>query len=186
MLEALRAYAQVAAGLAEPAAAKAREAARALLEAGGAAGTGGTSVPELAEELLAVARSNRELLLDVVRTEVRQSVGRLGLVDAGTAESLRRRVVTLERDVEKLRDSLTTNPAPAKKAATKKARTKRSAPESAATKKATTKKAATKRAATRTAPTKRATTKRAATTKTTTKKAASRRPASGGAAGATP
>lgn len=181
MLEALRAYAQVAAGLAEPAAAKAREAARALLEAGGAAGTGGTSVPELAEELLAVARSNRELLLDVVRTEVRQSVGRLGLVDAGTAESLRRRVVTLERDVEKLRDSLTTNPAPAKKAATKKATTKRSAPESAATKKATT-----KRAATRTAPTKRATTKRAATTKTTTKKAASRRPASGAAAGATP
>lgn len=100
MLEALRAYAQIAAGLGEPAAAKAREAARALLAAGGAAT--GASVPALAEELLATARSNREVVLDLVRTEVRATVGRLGLTDARETDGLRRRIIALERQVEAL------------------------------------------------------------------------------------
>lgn len=144
MLEALRAYAQVAAGLAEPATAKAREAARALLEAGGAAAAGGTNVPALAEELLAVARSNRELMLDVVRAEVGQTVGRLGLVDAAAADAMRHRIIALERDVEALEASRT--PAlPAAKKAAKKSATGRSGTRKAATSRAAKGKAATKR-----------------------------------------
>jgi len=176
MLEALRAYAQVAAGLAEPATAKAREAARALLEAGGAAAASGTNVPALAEELLAVARSNRQLVLDLVRAEVGQTVGRLGLVDATAADAMRHRIVALERDVEALEASRTTAPPAAKKAATgtRKAATGRAATKKAPTKKNApaastgTKKAATKKAATGRSTAKRATTRRAAPTKRAT------------------
>jgi hypothetical protein len=134
MMEALRAYAQAAAGLVgEPTAAKATEAG--------------------------------QVLLDVVRTEVQRTVGRLGLVEAREVDALRRRVIALERAVEDLRAERPSTAAPATPA--KRRATKQSAPKKAAAKKAAAKKAAAKKAAA-----KKAATKKAATSKSAPKKAA--------------
>ena len=95
MIEALRAYAQAAAGLVgEPAAAKAQEAG--------------------------------QVLLDVVRTEVQRTVGRLGLVESREVDALRRRVIALERAVDDLQAGRpATRKTPAKKTAAKKTTAKK-------------------------------------------------------------
>ena len=110
MVETWRAYTQMASGLGELTAARAREVARGLLSGGvpgvpfGAPQMAG-SVAAVAEDLLSAARANRGLLVEVVRAEVDRAVAGLGLVTAAEMTSLRQRVRDLERDVESLHAS---------------------------------------------------------------------------------
>lgn len=97
--EALRGYLSLASGLSDVTAARARAAARALVEQGEA--TAG-QVTALAEDLITTSRRNRESLALLVRHEVEQAVRRLGLAAAGDTEELTRRIRQLERTVREL------------------------------------------------------------------------------------
>lgn len=109
--DAVRGYLALASGVTEVTAARARTAAKALVEQGEA--TAG-QVSALAEDLLSTSRRNRESLAVLVRHEVEQAVKRLGLAPAGDVEELTRRVRELERSVRELK----ANAAPTKKTTT--------------------------------------------------------------------
>lgn len=110
VLDGLRGYIQLANGLTEVTRDRARTAARSLLAQGEARvdavvpSTVRTQVGALTEDLLATSRTNRDLLLGLVRAEVERSVARLGLVAAAElehaghlVEDLEGRVADLER-----------------------------------------------------------------------------------------
>ena len=95
--EALRAYLQLASGLTEVTAQKARSAARSLINAVGpdaveAAGPIGRQAQVLAEELIASAKSNREHLRALVRSEVERAFGALGVARQDEVAALNERV----------------------------------------------------------------------------------------------
>jgi len=148
--DALRGYLSLASGLTEITAARARAAARSLVEQGEA--TAG-QVSAVAEDLLATSRRNRESLSLLVRHEVEQAVRRLGVGASSDVESLTTRVRELERTVRELR-ARATRPAeqppaeqpPAQKAPAQKAPAKKTAAKKTAAKK-TAKKTAPKKAA---------------------------------------
>ena len=98
--DAVRGYLALASGMTELTAARARAAAKALVEQGEA--TAG-QVSALADDLLSTSRRNRESLAVLVRHEVEQAVKRLGLAPAGDVEDLTRRVRELERAVRELK-----------------------------------------------------------------------------------
>lgn len=127
--DAVRGYLALATGMTEVTAARARAAAKAMVEQGEA--TAG-QVSALAEDLLVTSRRNRESLAVLIRHEVEQAVKRLGFAPAGDVETLARRVRELERSVRELK----AGPASAKKA------TPRKAPSSKAPGKSTAKTAA--------------------------------------------
>jgi len=153
--DALRGYLSLASGLTDITAARARAAARSLVEQGEA--TAG-QVSGLAEDLVATSRRNRESLLLLVRHEVEQAVRRVGLGASSDVESLTTRVRELERTVRELRAQAARSPeesakqpvakkaAPAKKAAATKAPAKKAAAKKAPAKKAPAKKAPTTKA----------------------------------------
>ena len=118
--DAVRGYLALASGMTELTAARARAAAKALVEQGEA--TAG-QVSALADDLLSTSRRNRESLAVLIRHEVEQAVKRLGLAPAGDVEDLTRRVRELERAVRELKAASR----PAKKAAPAKAPAKKSA-----------------------------------------------------------
>ena len=160
--DALRGYLALASGVTEVTAARARAAARSLVEQGES--TAG-QVSALAEDLMATSRRNREGLLLIVRNEVETTLRRLGLGSAGDVDALAQRVRRLEqalRETERSRGATTTatpaRPAPAKTA--KKAPAKKSSAKKTSAKKATAKKT---------------TTKKTTAKKSTAKKSASRR-----------
>jgi polyhydroxyalkanoate synthesis regulator phasin len=97
--ESLRGYLSLASGLSEVTAARARAAARALVEQGEA--TAG-QVSSLAEDLMSTSRRNRESMALLIRHEVDQAVRRLGLASAAENDELTRRVRQLERTVREL------------------------------------------------------------------------------------
>jgi hypothetical protein len=107
VVEGLRGYVQAVAGLSEVTRQRARELAQALLTSTqgglppGAAALPG-QVSGLAEDILATARGNRSLLLDLVRTEVDRSIGALGMTPPAEVDRMRQRIVTLERRIEEL------------------------------------------------------------------------------------
>lgn len=149
--DALRGYLSLAGGLTELTAARARSAARSLVEQGEA--TAG-QVSSLAEDLIATSRRNRESLLLLVRHEVEQAVRRIGVGASSDVESLTTRIRELERTVRELRARATRapeaapakQPAPAKKTAAKKAPAKKTTAKKAATKKTAAKKTGAKKA----------------------------------------
>jgi polyhydroxyalkanoate synthesis regulator phasin len=100
--DAVRGYLALATGMTEVTAARARSAARSLVEQGEA--TAG-QVSALAEDLVATSRRNRESLALLVRHEVDQAVKRLGLAPSGDVAELTRRVRELERAVRELKAS---------------------------------------------------------------------------------
>jgi polyhydroxyalkanoate synthesis regulator phasin len=114
--DALRGYLALASGLTELTTARARTAARSLVEQGEA--TAG-QVSALAEDLISTSRRNRESLLLLVRHEAEQAVRRLGLAAGPDVAELTRRVRELERSVRELRAATPTTSAPKKAAATK-------------------------------------------------------------------
>src|SRR3954464_14937481 len=98
--DALRGYLALASGVTEVTAARARSAARVLVEQGEA--TAG-QVTALAEDLVAPSRRNREGLVLIIRHEVEATLRRLGLGPAGDVDALTQRVRRLEQTVRELR-----------------------------------------------------------------------------------
>jgi polyhydroxyalkanoate synthesis regulator phasin len=120
VMDALRGYVQLANGLTEVTKQRAQQAAKALLQQTGAdALTSGltTKVSDLADEIVATSKSNRQLLQAIVANEVEGAVARLGFVRSEEVAALTRRVDGLERELAAANDALaaatTASPAPA-------------------------------------------------------------------------
>jgi polyhydroxyalkanoate synthesis regulator phasin len=155
VMDALRGYVQLANGLTEVTRQRAQQAAKALLQQTGAdALTSGltTKVGDLADEIVATSKSNRQLLQAIVANEVEGAVARLGFVRSEEVAALTRRVDGLERELAEANDAVAAAasaapaPAPAKKAA-KKAPAKKAAAKKSAVKKTAAKKTVAKKAA---------------------------------------
>ena len=102
VMDALRGYVQLASGLTEVTKQRAEAAAKALLQQTGADKlTSGltTKVGDLADEIVATSKSNRQLLQAIVTNEVEGAVARLGFVRAEEVAALTRRVQTLEAEL---------------------------------------------------------------------------------------
>lgn len=109
VMDALRGYVQLANGLTEVTKHRAQQAAKALLQQTGAdALTAGvtTKVSDLAEEIVATSKSNRQLLQAIVANEVEGAVARLGFVRSEEVAALSRRVDGLERELSEANDAL--------------------------------------------------------------------------------
>ena len=103
MLEGLRGYVQLATGLTEVTASKARDAAMSLVNQGMQL-TGKTpdvmgSVQDIADDLVTTSKQNREMLIGLIRTEVDRAVGRMGFVREEELAAVRTRVEHLEAEV---------------------------------------------------------------------------------------
>ncbi|MFC0627271.1 polyhydroxyalkanoate synthesis protein PhaF [Kribbella deserti] len=125
VMDALRGYVQLANGLTEVTKQRAQAAAKALVQQTGAETlTTGltTKVSDLAEEIVATSKSNRQLLQAIVANEVEGAVAKLGFVRAEEVAGLARRIEKLEKELaeaSKPEPAVTTPPikkAPAKKA----------------------------------------------------------------------
>src|SRR5215207_2337994 len=102
VMDALRGYVQLVNGLTEVTKQRAQQAAKALLQRTGAEKlTSGlsTKVSELADEIIATSKSNRQLLQAIVANEVEGAVARLGFVRTEEVGALTRRVETLGREL---------------------------------------------------------------------------------------
>jgi polyhydroxyalkanoate synthesis regulator phasin len=157
VMDALRGYVQLANGLTEVTKQRAQQAAKALLQQTGAdALTSGvtTKVSDLAEEIVATSKSNRQLLQAIVANEVEGAVARLGFVRSEEVAALTRRVDGLERELAEANDAVAAAtvasaapvPVPAPASAPVKP-AKKSAPAKKAAKKAAAKKVAVKKSA---------------------------------------
>jgi len=119
MLDDLRTYLQMATGITEATTAKAKDVVTGLLasgmsltaKAGGAPEMVG-QVQDLADDLVATSRNNRELLTGVIRAEVDKAVGRMGFVREDELAALRRHVQRLESEMNDLRRRADEAPAP--------------------------------------------------------------------------
>ena len=107
MLDDLRGYLQLATGLTEVTANKAKEAAMSLVGQGFSLSTKAPDVvgqvQELADDLMSTSKSNRELLVSMIRSEVDKAVGRMGFVREDELAALRRHVQRLEQQIDELR-----------------------------------------------------------------------------------
>ncbi|MFI5713885.1 phasin family protein [Kribbella sp. NPDC051620] len=191
VMDALRGYVQLANGLTEVTKQRAQQAAKALLQQTGAdALTAGvtTKVSDLAEEIVATSKSNRQLLQAIVANEVEGAVARLGFVRSEEVAALTRRVDGLERELAEANDALVaataaaSAPAPASSASTS-ASTSAAAGAGPAAKKAAVKTppvkktAGSAKTAAKTAAVKQAAVKKAAAKKTSAAKTAKKAPA---------
>jgi polyhydroxyalkanoate synthesis regulator phasin len=154
VMDALRGYVQLANGLTEVTRQRAQQAAKALLQQTGAeALTAGvtTKVSDLAEEIVATSKSNRQLLQAIVANEVEGAVARLGFVRSEEVAALSRRVDGLERELADANDALVVATAaasaPAPAAAASRPAAKKSAVKTPAVKKTSAKKTAVKKSA---------------------------------------
>ena len=112
MIETLRSYLNLAAGLLESAAERAKESATDLISQGVEAGTKGpetvsAQVQEIAEDLIEQSRTNRELMVGLVRMEVERAVGRMGFVREEELAAVRKHVERLERELNQRGDQAT-------------------------------------------------------------------------------
>lgn len=121
MLDDLRGYLQLATGLTEVTANRAKEAAMSLVGQGFSLSTKAPDVvgqvQELADDLVSTSKTNRELLVSMIRSEVDKAVGRMGFVREDELAALRRHVQRLEQQIDELRTL--PRPAGAGKAANK-------------------------------------------------------------------
>lgn len=98
----LKNYVELASGLTEVTATKAKEAAMALIAQGLSLGTKqpadvAASVQQAADDLMALSKTNRDMLVDMIRAEVDKAVGRIGFVREDELAALRARVDKLEK-----------------------------------------------------------------------------------------
>ncbi len=108
--DALRGYVQLANGLTDVTRQRALQAARQMLDQGGdvvdlavsTAVSGGVArqAQALAEDLLATSRTNRDLMIGLIRTEVERAVARLGLVGADELAAMIRVVDRLQSQLD--------------------------------------------------------------------------------------
>ncbi len=110
MFEDLRGYLQMASGLTEVTAAKAKEIAMALvsqsLNMSAKAPDVVGQVQELADDLVSTSKENREMLLGLIRSEVDRAVGRMGFVREDELAALRRHVQRLEQQLLDLKSGV--------------------------------------------------------------------------------
>ena len=99
VLDALKNYLTIATGLTEVTRQRATEAAKALV-ASGEARAG--SVTTLAEDLLALSKSNREAVTALVRFEVERGLGRVGVAGADAVDALTARLAAVEARLREL------------------------------------------------------------------------------------
>ncbi len=111
MLDDLRSYLQMASGLTEATAAKARDAVTGLLAHGVTLGSRAIpdaqvvgQVQDLADDLVSTSRANREALTAMIRAEVDKAVARMGFVREEELAAVRRHVQRLEAEIEALRE----------------------------------------------------------------------------------
>lgn len=120
MFEDLRGYLQMASGLTEVTASKAKEIALGLVNQGmnmsAKAPDVVGQVQELADDLVSTSKENREMLLGLIRAEVDRAVGRMGFVREDELAALRRHVQRLEQQLFDLKSG-STAPEPAAPAA---------------------------------------------------------------------
>jgi polyhydroxyalkanoate synthesis regulator phasin len=109
VLDDLRGYLQIASGLTEATSAKARDVVTGLLTSGLALTSRAMPAPdmvgqvqELADELVATSKSNRDMLTGMIRAEVDRAVGRMGFVREDELAALRRHVQRIEAQVAEL------------------------------------------------------------------------------------
>jgi polyhydroxyalkanoate synthesis regulator phasin len=103
MLDAVRGYLNAASGLTEMTRKRAQDTAHSLLGAGGEQTTAVTAqVSSLADDLIAIAKSNRAAVREMVRAEVEVVVARLGLVPASELASAQLKIARLEATVAEL------------------------------------------------------------------------------------
>ena len=98
VMDAVRGYVQLASGLTEVTKQKAQTAAKALLQQTGADALT-SRASELADEIVATSKSNRQLLQAIVANEVEGAVARLGFVRSEEVAALTRRVKALETEL---------------------------------------------------------------------------------------
>lgn len=103
-LSTLRNYLEMATGLTEATAAKAMEVAGSLIAQGMSLGTKqpadmASSVAQAADDLMAQSKTNRDLLIGLIRTEVDKAIGRVGFVREDELAALRARVEKVESQV---------------------------------------------------------------------------------------
>jgi polyhydroxyalkanoate synthesis regulator phasin len=171
--DALRGYIALASGVTEVTAARARAAAKVLVEQGESTAS---QISTLAEDLLETSRRNREGLLLIVRNEVEATLRRLGLGAAGDVDALNQRVRRLEqalRESERSRKanaSTNSSAAGEKRTAARKPIAKRSAATKATAKKSATSKSAAKTSTAKKSTVKRSPAKRAAAKRSTSKR----------------
>ena len=67
-------------------------------------------VQELADDLMATSKGNRDLLTGMIRTEVDKAVGRMGFVREDELAALRRHVQRLESELVEIRQELAQRP----------------------------------------------------------------------------
>ena len=109
VLDDLRNYLQMASGLTEATASKAKEVVTGLVSTGMSLSTKAIPAPEmmgqvqeLADDLVATSRNNREMLVGMIRAEVDRAVGRMGFVREDELAALRRHVQRLEAQLNGL------------------------------------------------------------------------------------
>lgn len=100
-LSTLRNYLEMATGLTEATATKAMEVAGSLIAQGMSLGTKqpadmASSVAQAADDLMEQSKTNRDLLIGLIRTEVDKAIGRVGFVREDELAALRARVEKVE------------------------------------------------------------------------------------------
>jgi polyhydroxyalkanoate synthesis regulator phasin len=113
VLDDLRNYLQLASGLTEATASKAKDAVTGLLAHGVSLSSKALPAPdmmgqvqELADDLVATSRNNREMLVGMIRAEVDRNVGRMGFVREDELAALRRHVQRLEKQIADVQEDL--------------------------------------------------------------------------------
>lgn len=114
----LKNYVELATGLTEVTANKAKDAAMALIAQGVSLGSKqpadvAATVQQAADDLVALSKTNRDLLIDMIRGEVDKAVGRMGFVREDELAALRARLEKLEKQVASQSTSASTSAAPA-------------------------------------------------------------------------
>jgi polyhydroxyalkanoate synthesis regulator phasin len=110
MVDDLRNYLQMAAGLTEATTSKAKDVVAVLLSQGMSLSSRAMPAPEmmgqvqeLADNLVTTSKDNREALVGMIRTEVDRAVGRMGFVREDELAALRRHVERLETQLADVR-----------------------------------------------------------------------------------
>ena len=113
MLDDLRSSLQMASGRTEATTAKAKDVVTGLLSSGLSLTTKAMPAPEmmgqvqeLADDLVATSKNNRDTLTAMIRAEVDKAVGRMGFVREDELAALRRHVQRLERQIADIQGDL--------------------------------------------------------------------------------
>jgi hypothetical protein len=108
LMDAIKGYIQIASGLGDATSEKAREVAQGLLSVVGIANPNdvASQVSGMAEEVLGVAKAQRENLVSLVRAEVTTVVDSSGLAKTADLDALKSRLAKVADDVERLLDQM--------------------------------------------------------------------------------